>query len=100
LAIGLSCVEDRAVNEQASENTLRKLPWNSELDLICDRFEAAWDQAGGTGEKPRIEDYLGDVSGSERLALLHELIGLEAGLRREQGEQPLLSFPSADVSLA
>ena len=30
------------------------------LDRVCDRFEAAW----GRGERPRVEDYLGELDAS------------------------------------
>jgi WD40 repeat protein/Flp pilus assembly protein TadD len=53
-------------------------------DQICDRFEAAWK----SGQRPRIEDYLVDVSEPERTALLHELIPLDVDYRRLLGENP------------
>ena len=37
------------------------------VDRLCDAFEAAWQH----GQRPRIEDYLGDASGEQRDALLH-----------------------------
>ena len=56
------------------------------LDQVCDRFEAAWKAAGGTVERPRIEDYLGDVPEPERAALVRELIVVEVEQRYRAGE--------------
>ena len=50
----------------------------------CDRFEAAW----RTGQRPQVEDYLGDLPDPDRPALLRELLLLERELRRARGEQP------------
>jgi tRNA A-37 threonylcarbamoyl transferase component Bud32 len=59
------------------------------------RFEAAWT----AGERPAIEDYLGEVSGPERALALRELLALELARRHAAGERPLLDeylarFPS------
>lgn len=61
---------------------------------VADRFEAAWN-AGG--EPPRIESYLGDAAGPRRLALLVELVRVDAACRG-RSETPslgdyLLRFP-------
>jgi serine/threonine-protein kinase len=58
------------------------------VDQICDRFEAAWKAAAATGQRPRIEDYLGDTPESERALLLRELIALDMVYRRRAGESP------------
>ena len=50
----------------------------------CDRFEAAW----RAGQRPRVEDYLGDLPDPERPALLRELLAMELEWRRRCGEQP------------
>lgn len=63
-------------------------PLMERMDHACDRFEAAWKVAGGTGERPRIEDYLGTVAESERSALRYELIHLDVFYRRLHGEEP------------
>jgi WD40 repeat protein/tRNA A-37 threonylcarbamoyl transferase component Bud32 len=52
------------------------------VDRVCDRFEAAWQG----GERPRVEDFLGDEPEPARSALLRELIFLEAYYRRARGE--------------
>jgi eukaryotic-like serine/threonine-protein kinase len=59
-------------------------PWDfeSQINLICDRFEAAWKG----GDRPRIEDYLGDSPASARVALLRELIPLDMEYRKRTGE--------------
>src|SRR5437868_6852601 len=54
------------------------------IDAVCDRFEADW----RAGRAPRIEDYLGDLAGAGRWALLRELLMLEVELRRRRGETP------------
>jgi WD40 repeat protein/tRNA A-37 threonylcarbamoyl transferase component Bud32 len=53
-------------------------------DLVCDRFEAAWDQDA----RPRIESYLEAMPEVVRPALLRELLAVELELRRRQGETP------------
>src|SRR5262249_22918075 len=52
------------------------------VDRLCDAFEDAWQQ----GQRPRIEDYLGDASGVERDALLRWLIPLDVKYRRQHEE--------------
>jgi predicted Ser/Thr protein kinase len=54
------------------------------IDGACDRFEAAW----RAGQRPRIEEFLGDASEPGRACLLYELLALEAEYRRLGGEQP------------
>jgi tRNA A-37 threonylcarbamoyl transferase component Bud32 len=54
------------------------------IDAACNRFEADWAQGG----RPRIEDYLDQVDGQERRALLRELLLLEIELARHAGETP------------
>ena len=56
------------------------------IDSVCDRFEAAWK----TGQRPRIEDYLGEMAESERSLLVRELILLEVHYRRLAGETCLV----------
>ena len=51
-------------------------------DGVCDRFEAACKG----GERPRIEDYLGDSAGGGRGALLRELLIVELCYRGRRGE--------------
>ena len=55
-----------------------------ELDLECDRFEAAW-RAGG---RPRIEDFLGDRADPDRPVLLCYLLAVELDYRRGLREVP------------
>src|SRR5262249_9934249 len=54
------------------------------VDQAGDRFEDAWD----TGQRPVIEEYLADTPEPDRSALLHELLLLELGYRRQSGETP------------
>jgi serine/threonine-protein kinase len=53
------------------------------VDAACDRFEVAW--RAGPGH--RAEEFLGDLPGPERLALLRELIPLEVYYRRQWGQE-------------
>jgi tetratricopeptide (TPR) repeat protein/tRNA A-37 threonylcarbamoyl transferase component Bud32 len=66
------------------------------VDQVCQRFEAAWK----SGQRPRIEDYLGDTAEPGQSALLRELIPLDADYRRLAGETPRLEdyqrFPNLD----
>ncbi len=48
----------------------------------CRRFETAWN----AGDRPRVEDYLADLSEPEGAALLRALLALEMRYRRAQGE--------------
>ncbi len=52
------------------------------LDPLCDRFELAW----MAGERPRIEDFLGQAAEADRPALLHELLALELDYRVRNNE--------------
>ena len=54
------------------------------MDALCNRFEQAWRE----GCSPIIEDYLAAAPESDRLALLSELLPLEADYRRRRGEEP------------
>jgi serine/threonine protein kinase/formylglycine-generating enzyme required for sulfatase activity len=54
------------------------------VDEICVRFENAWK----AGQRPRIEDYLGNLPHPERSLLFRELLRLEVTYRRQIGEMP------------
>jgi serine/threonine protein kinase len=54
------------------------------IDPICDAFEAAWKQ----GQRPMIEEHLGQVAEAVRPLLLEELICTELEWRYLLGEQP------------
>jgi|GEM_PF-2823753 len=51
-----------------------------QIDVICDRFEAAYQ----AGETPRIESFLEYVPQALRTSLLFELFGIEIEYRRER----------------
>jgi tetratricopeptide (TPR) repeat protein len=72
----------------SDDSDSRPLPVLERIDQICDAFEAAWPAPGRVDLRPRIEDYLGDTLGPERLALLAELLALELEYRREGGDAP------------
>jgi hypothetical protein len=68
------------------------------IEPACDRFELAWQ----AGQRPRIEDYLGELPEPGRSALARELIALEIDYRRRAGEDPRpdeyrARFPDLDV---
>ncbi len=69
-----------------SPSSAERLPLSTErrINGICNRFEKAW----RTGERPRIEDYLGETPEPERSTLLRELIALDMDYRRQAGETP------------
>jgi eukaryotic-like serine/threonine-protein kinase len=52
------------------------------LDAVCNRFEAAW--KGPT--PPPVEDFLDGWEGTERHALLRELVALDVDYRRARGQ--------------
>jgi serine/threonine protein kinase len=67
------------------------------VEEVCSRFEEAWK----IGERPAIEDYLGEVTGPERPWLLCELAALDIDYRRLAGETPSVAeyaarFPDLD----
>jgi serine/threonine-protein kinase len=55
-------------------------------NAVCDRFEAAWQAAGGSGPHPLIEAFLADVAEPVRAVVLGELILLDVHYRRRLGE--------------
>src|SRR5262249_38278986 len=54
------------------------------FDLLCDRFEPAW-QAGG---RPALEDFLAQIEEPARTALFVELFRLDMAYRLLAGEAP------------
>jgi serine/threonine protein kinase len=54
------------------------------VDEICAHFEAAW----GAGQRPRIEECLGDAAEPKRPELLRQLLTRELAYRIRCGEQP------------
>ncbi|MBI1915434.1 MAG: serine/threonine protein kinase [Planctomycetes bacterium] len=56
------------------------------IDEVCVRFEAVWNE----GQAPRIEDFLGDLEGGEREALLCQLLRVELDLRLQRGDVPAI----------
>ncbi len=70
------------------------------IDAVCRWFEAEWRH----GQRPRIEDFLVELSGPGRETLLTELIGLELELRVARGEVPKIAdylprFPGEKPSI-
>jgi serine/threonine protein kinase len=58
------------------------------VDEVCDAFEEAWeDQAASGGDRPRVEQYLADVTEPVRSVLLQELLEVEAAHRARLGEE-------------
>jgi serine/threonine-protein kinase len=55
------------------------------IDQRADEFEQVWRR----GQRPRIEDHLGEASGPFRIALLEELLMIEWQRRLGLGEQPV-----------
>jgi WD40 repeat protein/serine/threonine protein kinase len=57
-----------------------------EVERVCDLFETAWRQLG---QRPRIEEHLGETSEPLRSVLLSRLLAMELGFRRRSGERPV-----------
>jgi eukaryotic-like serine/threonine-protein kinase len=55
-----------------------------QIDRICDRFEAAWK----SGQRPRVEDYDGEIAEPHHRALLRDLLAAELDARHRRGEWP------------
>jgi serine/threonine protein kinase len=72
------------MNEGLSGTGALSVALAQQVDAVCNRFEAAW----RAGQRPRLEDYLGDVPAPAQAALLRELLGLEIDYRRRAGETP------------
>src|SRR5689334_15108263 len=58
------------------------------MEDVCARFEAAWQAAGSAGPPPHLEEHVIPTAGSERQALLRELLLLDLHYRRQRGETP------------
>ena len=54
------------------------------IDVVCDRFEAAWK----AGQRPSIQEHIGDWSDPELSSLLHELLLIDLAYRTQDGETP------------
>ncbi len=54
------------------------------IDRIRDRFEAMWE----AGQRPLVEDHLGEVDEPYRAHLLHDLLAAELDARRRRDERP------------
>lgn len=70
-------------NARDDHGTLR-LDLADQIDRVCDRFDAAL----AADQRPRIQDYLGDVAESAQSTLLRELLAAELHWRRRRGERP------------
>jgi tetratricopeptide (TPR) repeat protein/tRNA A-37 threonylcarbamoyl transferase component Bud32 len=58
------------------------VPLARRVNAVCNRFERAWQ----AGQRPGIDEYLGDTLEPARSALLGELIALEIAYRQQAGE--------------
>jgi serine/threonine protein kinase/tetratricopeptide (TPR) repeat protein len=58
------------------------------IEDVCDRFEASWRTAEPLGQRPRMEDYVGERAAPEYAILLCELAVLDIAYRRLAGEHP------------
>lgn len=54
------------------------------IDEVCLTFEDAW----RSGQRPRLQEYLGDVAEPERSVLLEELVSLDVYYLRRSGQAP------------
>jgi WD40 repeat protein/tRNA A-37 threonylcarbamoyl transferase component Bud32 len=74
------CV-DVAAGQDTQFDSLR---FARRIDEACDRLEAAW----RAGDRPRIEDFLGDTTDASRAELLRHLLVVELDIRGGRGESP------------
>ena len=72
-------------NKENDEADVVSLPVFERIDRICLDFEAAQKN----GDCPKIEECLGDKTGSERRRLFRELLCVELEYRAGKGESPL-----------
>jgi WD40 repeat protein/tRNA A-37 threonylcarbamoyl transferase component Bud32 len=63
-----------------------KTPGAADVQRVCQRFTAAWE----SGQRPRLEDYLGAFSGAVRAEVLPRLAHIDIFYRRRHGENPKL----------
>ena len=78
-------------NSNLSDEILRR------IDQTCDDFESAWK----AGERPFVDDVLGDFPTDAQAAVLNELLPIEIAWRQKSGETPsvdsyLFRFPELD----
>jgi len=62
------------------------VPFEAQVDPLCDEFEAAWQDAN---QRPDLDDYLRRMPSDVRTRLLEELLSIELCWRRRRGEQPV-----------
>jgi WD40 repeat protein/serine/threonine protein kinase len=73
------------------------------IEELCDRFETAWKAAASIGQRPRMEDYVGEPAAPEHAILLCELAALDIAYRRLAREHPSVAeyrarFPNLDAA--
>jgi tetratricopeptide (TPR) repeat protein/predicted Ser/Thr protein kinase len=92
---------ERKFGECLADSGLADLPLPAVLRInsLADKFESVWQ----SGQRPRIDDFVNGADQRERVALLHQLIPLDADYRRRSGEFPLLGdymsqFPELDYA--
>lgn len=81
-------------NPNLSDEILRR------IDQACDDFESAWK----SGDRPFVDDVLGDFPETAHSPLLNELLPIEIAWRLKSGETPsadsyLFRFPELDPAL-
>lgn len=60
--------------------------FQSQIDMLCDRFQAAWK----TDSPPDLATYLLDIKEASRQAAFHKLLHVELELRQARGDSPTL----------
>jgi predicted Ser/Thr protein kinase len=60
------------------------------IDEACRRFEAEWRE----GRQPRLDDYIGSLTGDARAALAAELEALESELQQAAGQAGIADAPT------
>jgi len=73
------------MNQSRSDKTqLADIDLHDDVERVCDAFHSAWQ----AGDKPRIEAYLKQVDPRHQDRLLRELVLMDVGFRRRNGEEP------------
>jgi hypothetical protein len=87
------------VSDSWGPNGDESLALGRRINEVCNRLEAAW----RAGEVPPLEDFVAGWEGAELVALLRELVPLDADYRRSAGEpcaplDYLSRFPDLDAA--
>ncbi len=72
------------VDDARIDDPWRETAVDPAITEVCERFEGAW----RAGDRPVLEDYLGETSGAERTTLFGELLAVELSHLQRSGQIP------------